>query len=172
METAWPPTAVALACAASCVRRKAPSTRGASSTAPASRNSYAAAPPCPPFSRLRARSSALSRAFASIGSILGQLGGEALQRLGLVRQLERLFQGDLALLHQLEQARIEALHPAPVVGSGVEVAVDLEDLVLADQVGEGVALQQHLHHRDAPLAGRVLGEVLRDRSEERRVGKE
>src|SRR2546426_9336983 len=26
-----------------------------------------------------------------------------------VRQLERLFQGDLALLHQLEQARVEAL---------------------------------------------------------------
>src|SRR5712672_1308561 len=82
-------------CAASRGRRSMPSTRADSSTAPASRKSFAAASPCRGPWR---------------PSVLGQLGSEPLERFGLVGELERFVDGDFALLEQPEEAGVQALH--------------------------------------------------------------
>src|SRR5262249_44610131 len=71
-------------------------------------------------------------------SLLGELRRQALQRLGLVGELQPFLDGDVSLLDEPEQAGVETLHPAAVVGRGLEVPIDLEDLVLADQVGDRV----------------------------------
>src|SRR3954469_1954377 len=94
--------------------------------------------------------------------LLAELGSQPLESVGLVGELQPFLQGDLAALEQPEEAGIQALHPAAVVGCGVEIPVDLEDLVLADQVGDGIALQQDLQDRPPPLSARVTRQVLRD----------
>src|SRR5229473_2020173 len=143
---------------ASRYRRAAASSRPTSSTAPASRNARSASSPFPAFSSARA----FSYAARSTLAVVHHLRREPLDGLGLVGHLEPLLQRDQALPEVAHDARVEALRPGAVVGGGVQVAVDLEHLVLPDEVRDRVVLQEDLEDRDAPFAARVLDQVLRD----------
>src|SRR5262245_54441653 len=76
------------------------------------------------------------------------------------RLLVRVAAADHALLQQLLQRAVHRLHAQG--GTALHDVLELIELAVADQVGDGRRVDEDLERRDAPCAARALHELLRD----------